>query len=111
VQDTIDGDQYSGFTDLVGIESRYDLTEKWDIGVRGSVLHSWNAGQLDYGAGLSAGYNVLQNAWVSVGYNFLGFEDQDFSKGKFTAQGPFVQFRFKFDQQSARQMVSRWVSK
>ena len=111
VQDTIDGDQYRGFTDLVGIEARYDLTEKWDIGVRGSVLHSWNADQFDYGTGVSLGYNIVQNTWVSVGYNFLGFEDEDFSKGSFTAKGPFVQFRFKFDQQSVRDMVSRWASK
>ena len=110
VQDTIDGDQYSGFIDLVGIESRYDLTEKWDIGVRGSVLHSWNADQFDYSTGVSLGYNIVENAWISVGYNFLGFEDEDFSKGSFTAKGPFVQFRFKFDQGTGRDLLG-WFHK
>ena len=49
------------------------------------------------------------NAWVSLGYNLLGFHDEDFSKAKFTAQGPFVRFRFKFDQQSVREAVG-WVN-
>jgi len=39
VRDTIDGDDYSGFTDLIGLEARYDLNERWDVGIRGSVLH------------------------------------------------------------------------
>jgi len=41
-----------------------------------------------------------------VGYNFIGFQDEDFSRGSYTAQGPFVQFRFMFDQQTVREMVA-----
>jgi uncharacterized repeat protein (TIGR01451 family) len=102
VKENIDGDSYDGFTDLIGVEGRYDLDERWDIGLRGSMLHSWEGGQIDFGAGASVGCNVAKNAWVSLGYNFLGFEDEDFSKADFTAQGPFVTFRLKFDQDSVR---------
>ncbi|MBT8371686.1 MAG: hypothetical protein KJO34_12040, partial [Deltaproteobacteria bacterium] len=110
VKDTIDEEQYSGYTDLIGLETRYDLTRKWDIGLRGSMLHSWNADQIDYSAGVSLGYNVMQNAWVSVGYNFLGFDDEDFSRGNYTAQGPFVKFRIKVDQKSVRDVLG-WFRK
>ncbi len=106
VQDRFDQDLFSGFTDLLGVEGRYDLTERWDVGVRGSVLHSWNAEQLDYSTGLSVGYQVMTNAWVSVGYNFAGFRDEDFSNGSFTAQGPFIRFRIKLDQDSARRALT-----
>jgi hypothetical protein len=106
VQARFDQSLYTGFTDLTGIEARYDLTERWDVGVHGSVLHSWNADQLDYSTGLSAGYQVMTNAWVSVGYNFVGFRDQDFNNGSFTAQGPFIRFRFKMDQDSARRALT-----
>jgi hypothetical protein len=102
---TFDDDSYTGFTDLIGLEARYDITRHWDIGLRTSVLHSWNAGQVDYSAGASVGYAIVKNAWLSVGYNFIGFEDEDFSESSYTAQGPFVQFRFKFDQQTVREMV------
>ncbi|MFO7982449.1 MAG: OmpA family protein [Desulfuromonadales bacterium] len=108
VRDQIDGASYDGFTDLTGVEARYDLTERWDIGLRGSLLHSWNGHQIDYGAGASLGYNVVKNAWVSLGYNLLGFRDEDFSRADFTAQGPFMNFRFKFDQNSVRE-AARWL--
>ncbi len=106
VQDRFDQGLYTGFTDLIGIETRYDLTERWDVGVHGSMLHSWNAEQLDYSTGVSAGYQVMTNTWVSVGYNFVGFRDEDFNNGSFTAQGPFIRFRFKMDQDSARRVLT-----
>ena len=105
VIDTIDDDTYTGFTDLMGIEARYDITRHWDVGLRGSVLHAWNAGQVDYSAGVSVGYAMVKNAWLSVGYNIAGFEDDDFSAAGYTARGPFVQFRLKFDQRTVRDMV------
>ena len=111
VRDTIDGEDYSGFTDLIGLETRYDVTKRWDIGAHGNILHSWNSDQFDYSTGVSLGCNVFKNAWVSVGYNFLGFEDEDFSDGNYTAQGPFLKFRVKIDQQSVRDIVKKWVSK
>jgi len=110
VLETIDGRDYSGYTDLMGIEGRYDLTKDWDVGLRGSLLHSWNTSQFTYGTGASIGYNVMQNAWVSIGYNFAGFTDKDFSAADYTAQGPFVRFRFKFDQNSVQDALS-WVNR
>jgi uncharacterized repeat protein (TIGR01451 family) len=110
VGDTIDGDSYSGYTDLMGVEGRYDLTKQWDVGLRARVLHSWRSAVIDYSSGLSTGYNVVENAWVSVGYNFMGFEDEDFSRADFTAQGPFVQFRFKFDQESVEGALKEFAS-
>jgi outer membrane protein OmpA-like peptidoglycan-associated protein len=108
VQETIDGSDYSGYTDLLGVEARYDITKDWDIGLQSSTLHSWNSGQLDYCEGISIGYNVVQNAWISLGYNLTGFKDKDFSQADFTAQGPFVRFRFKFDQDSVRD-AAKWL--
>lgn len=105
VRETIDGDDYSGFTDLYGLEGRYDLTERWDVGVRGSILHSWRSELFDYSSGVSIGCNLVQNVWISAGYNFIGFQDEDFSRADFTAQGPFVKFRLKFDQNSVKDLL------
>lgn len=110
VMDTISGRRYQAYTDHAGFEMRYDLTSKWDIGLRGSVLHSWNGGQLAYSAGASSGYNVVDNAWVSLGYNVWGFSDKDFSAADYTAQGPYVRFRIKFDQQSVKDAAG-WLNK
>ena len=108
VQESIDDGSYNGFTDLLGGEGRYDLTTRWDVGLHGSLLHSWSANQFDYSSGASVGYNVMQNAWVSLGYNLVGFTDPDFSAADYTAQGPFVRFRIKFDQASAADLTN-WL--
>ena len=110
VFDTIDHNAYTGYTDLIGIETRYDLTPRWDMGVQLGLLHGWQLGQLDYRSGVSVGYALFKNAWVSLGYNFLGFQDQDFSAADYTAQGPYAKFRLKVDQQSVKEMVS-WFRK
>ncbi|MBI5970505.1 MAG: OmpA family protein, partial [Deltaproteobacteria bacterium] len=109
VADFIDGTEYRGYTDLTGLEARYDVTKEWDLGLRTSVLHSWTAQQLKHGTGASVGYNVAKNIWLSVGYNLTGFSDRDFSKGDFLAKGPFVKFRMKFDQATAQEAV-KWFA-
>ncbi len=109
VQETIDQNDYRGYTDLTGLEGRYDITKKWDIGLRGLMLHSWSIEQMKYGTGASVGFNPGKNIWVSVGYNFMGFRDRDFSRADFTSQGPFVKLRMKFDQVSIRDAV-KWFS-
>ncbi len=110
VFDTIDNRSYTGYTDLTGLEARYDLTRRWDLGLHASLLHSWGAGQLDYRSGCSVGYAMMKNMWVSLGYNFTGFTDEDFSAADHTAAGPFLKMRIKFDQQSVKEMVG-WFSK
>ena len=109
VQETIDQNDYRGFTDLTGLEARYDVTKKWDVGLRELMLHSWSVDQMKYGIGTSVGYNVGKNFWFSVGYNLAGFRDRDFSSADFTSQGPFVKLRMKFDQVSVRDAV-KWFS-
>ncbi len=110
VRDTINGSSYSGFTDHTGVEARYDITKKWDLGVRGSVMHTWHSGQFSYSGGPSTGYNIAENAWISVGYNIVGFTDKDFSSADYTIQGPYIRFRIKFDQNSVKDAAG-WLNK
>ena len=109
VQERIDQNDYRGYTDLIGLEGRYDVTKTWDIGLRGMRLHSWSINQEKYGTGASVGFNAGRNIWVSVGYNFTGFKDRDFSRADFTSEGPFIKMRMKFDQVSVRDAV-KWFS-
>ncbi len=109
VRETIGDQDYKGYTDLTGLECRYDLTKRWDIGVRNSVLHSWSVDEYKYGAGLSTGFSFVKNVWVIVGYNVAGFKDRDFSASDFTSKGPFLKLNLKFDQASVRDAV-KWFS-
>ena len=101
VVDNFDSDEYRGFTDLYGMEVRHDLNNKWDIGFQGSFYNSYNADVSDYSYGVSFGYNMARNVWVSLGYNFDGFQDDDFSAAEYTSEGIFLKYRLKFDQNTA----------
>ncbi len=109
-RDTIDGLEYSGYTDSIGVEVRQDIGKRWDLGARASTLHSWNSNQYDYSYGLSVGFNPATNIWLSAGYNWAGYEDDDFSLAGYTANGPYLKLRFKFDQQSVRDTAS-WFNR
>ncbi|MDD4928305.1 MAG: hypothetical protein PHP85_03380 [Gallionella sp.] len=98
VRDVIDGTDYKGYTDLLGAEIRYDLTHDWDISAFGSVMRSVNSGVRDYGMGASIGYNLMENTWVSLGYNVRGLNDRDFVASAYRARGPFITLRMKVDQ-------------
>lgn len=98
VFDAIDGKNYNGYTDLMGAELRHDIGKDWDVGAHGAMLHNWNSGTRNLGAGLSVGYKLMDNTWVSIGYNFLGFNDNDFSGAEYRSKGLYATVRMKFDQ-------------
>jgi uncharacterized repeat protein (TIGR01451 family) len=98
VFDRLSGSDYSGFTDLLGVEVRHDISKKWDVGASCSTLHTWSSRTLDYSLGSSIGYALAGNVWVAVGYNVLGYNDQDFGAADYHARGFYVNIRAKFDQ-------------
>jgi hypothetical protein len=99
-----------GYTDLLGFELRHDFSNRTDIGLRHSMLHSWNAAQIDHGTGVSLGYSMFDNVWVLAGYNFSGFRDDDLTDGSYTAHGPFLQFDLKADQKAAQLLGRRFFT-
>jgi hypothetical protein len=108
VVDNFDDQEFSGTTHLLGSEYRYDLTSFFDIGLHEQILYSVNSDNYLYSTGLSTGFNLAKNIWLSFGYNFDGFEDKDFSAAGYTAAGPYIKFRMKFDQDSASEILD-WL--
>lgn len=102
---TFDSGGYDGYTDLTGSEWRYDFTPHWDAGIRVNVMHSWRSGTFNEGYGVEIGHDFATNMWVSIGYNFKGSYDQDFNAAHYIAQGAFLRFRFKFDQDTVKAMA------
>ncbi len=111
VLDNIDSQHYDGYTDLWGVEYRRSMKPYkqylWDIGAHFNTLNSWNAGISDYSSGLSVGVSPEKNMWITAGYNFVGFRDDDFSGSEYTAQGFYLKFRMKFDQESLKELWER----
>jgi uncharacterized repeat protein (TIGR01451 family) len=98
VRDTIDSTSYKGFTELLGFEARQDIGESWDIGLHAGMLHAFSSGARDYQLGVSVGFKVSPNSWLSVGYNQFGFVDADFAGAEYRARGLYLNLRVKFDQ-------------
>ena len=107
-KDTIDGVRYDGLTQALGSEYRYDLNARWDVGLQGSVLYSSNSNTLLYSAGPSVGVNLFKNLWLSTGYNFAGYDDNDFSGAGYTSRGPYAKLRFKFDSGTTKDVAAWW---
>ncbi len=100
VKENNKGIKHDTTVDTASIELRRDINKKWDIGVQGGYLHDWNEDNVDYMAGVSVGVTPMDNAWLGLGYNFEGFDDRDFDKNNYKRQGPYVNFRYKFNQDS-----------
>jgi len=109
VIDSFDGDEYNGMTHLLGTEYRHDFTKVIDFGVHAHTLYSGNSNNYLYSTGLSVGFQLARNIWLSLGYNLDGFDDRDFSAAGYTAQGPYLQFRMKFDQDSGAEIMN-WLN-
>ncbi|HXZ84497.1 MAG TPA: hypothetical protein VEI82_03310, partial [Myxococcota bacterium] len=104
--ESIDSSDLAGYTDVAGVELRRDLWGGFDVGARAALRHSWSDGTAQQLYSASIGYIVAKNLWVTAGYNFGGYRDSDFSKSDWTSQGPFVTFKYKFDQQTLKELLN-----
>ncbi|QJR10735.1 hypothetical protein DSM104443_01804 [Usitatibacter rugosus] len=84
---------------VIGGRATWEFAPKWDVGIVASALFGDSTASRQYGVGVEVGYQAFTNFWVSAGYNFMGYKDADLSGADYTAKGPFVRVRYKFDEQ------------
>ena len=107
VMTNFDGSEYSGYTDLVGLDFRRGFKNHWDWGAHTSIYHSYEAKVVDYGFALDVGFNVRDNMWVTLGYNIAGFHDNDFAAARYTAAGLYLQISIKAEQHMLRSVAGQ----
>jgi len=118
VKERIDGATYDSLGHLFGIEARQDFAKGWDIAfhARARQIESDRATDGHYSVGASLGRRLYRNVWASVGYNVIGFEDDEFSQADYTAKGAFLRLRVKVDGENVRDWLewspraSRWLA-
>jgi hypothetical protein len=103
-----DGVEYDGTSVLVGVDARRDLDDRWDVGLQGAWFATPDADTAERSFGVDVGRRFGPRLWVSLGWNFTGFTDRDFSRERYTAQGPYVRFRLHVDQGSLRDFAQAW---
>ena len=77
----------------------YDISERWDFGLQAGTYWNKQADDLAYLVGAEVGYSPMTNLWLSLGYNFMGFEDEDIAYDDTTIEGAYFRLRFKFDEE------------
>ncbi len=101
----LDTGSYSSLITRLGADVLYDINTKQDIGLNLSVLNDWKQKLYQYTSSIYTGYNILPNTWLTAGYHFTLFETQQNRQEDFRQQGPYLNLRMKFDQNSLQEIA------
>ncbi len=103
-KDTIDKKIYSSWSDMLAINALYNIDQNWAIGAQVSILHSYTLNNFEYGAGLFIQRDIGDNFRIRLGYNFSGFNDNDFRSANYRHQGVYLNFEIKFNQDDIKKI-------
>jgi uncharacterized repeat protein (TIGR01451 family) len=98
VSDKIDQDDLKGWSNVVGSDIRFDLSETIDVGIGGTLRQSTGGRAIAYSGGPSLSISPFENSYITIGYNVTGFKDRDYTDTRYTRAGPYITMRLKFDQ-------------
>ncbi|MDX2220916.1 MAG: hypothetical protein SF172_18010 [Burkholderiales bacterium] len=84
---------------LISGRAIWEFAPKFDLSINAATLLGQGAQKRQYGLGFEVGYMLTDNLWLSGGYNFFGFKDEDLVSGDYTAKGAYVRLRYKFDEE------------
>ncbi len=82
---------------LFGGRVTYDVTNRWSVGALVSVLQG-QGGAKQYAYGLEVGYILVDNLYLTLGYNWRGFRDDDLTGSDYANRGWVLGVRYKFDE-------------
>ena len=96
--DSIDQFDLRGLSMVGGIDLRLGLGAHVEVGGSVTVRTSPTDGATSFAVGPTIGISPAPNTLVTLGYNFSGFRDRDFSAVRSTTRGVFAALRLKFDE-------------
>ena len=98
--DRLGDDDVKGWSNLFGADLRFDLSSRVDLGLAATFRQGAGDRSRAFAVGPTIGLSPLDNGWLQLGWNLLGFRDRDFGDTRYTRSGPFATMRLKFDQLS-----------
>ncbi len=101
---TLGADRYMSVSGLLALDWRRDLTRRFDAGLHIGTTRNITAESGIDQLGVDLGFSPARNFWISLGYNFRGFDDRDFAAGRQQQQGPYLQLRMKLDQDTFKDL-------
>ncbi|NNG47340.1 MAG: OmpA family protein, partial [Deltaproteobacteria bacterium] len=100
--ESLEGNDFTSYTDLILAGVTYALTDRWDVGVLGKIMNQYDTGMHSVGAVVKTGYRVYRNLYAGVGYNLSRMDDKDLSGSNYQSHGPFMELKFKFDENTLK---------
>lgn len=94
----IDGASYDSTAQLLGGRLIWGLNRRWDLDFRLGFLSADVDEDLRYSFGVGTHYLINKNLRFGLGFNFVGFRDDDLDSHKYHAQGVFMGLQYKFDE-------------
>ena len=90
----------SSFTTAHWVHGRaaWAVGRLWDAGVTTGMIAATASRR--GGAGLEIGRKLDTDVWLSLGYNVLGYADDDLTGEEWTRQGAYLRVRARFDETS-----------
>lgn len=84
---------------LAAARATWEFAPRWDLSINASTLLSNGMRSKQYGTGVELGFMVMENLWLSAGYNFFGYREEDLAAGNYTNKGAYLRLRYKFDEE------------
>jgi uncharacterized repeat protein (TIGR01451 family) len=98
VTDRYGDDDIKGWSNILGGDLRFDVSDTVDIGASATIRAGIGARSFAYSGGPNLGIKPFDNGWILIGWNVVGFHDRDFEEARYSRSGPYVTMRLKFDQ-------------
>ncbi|WP_249171949.1 hypothetical protein [Erythrobacter sp. JK5] len=95
--DEFEGTEFSGTTVLAGLDARFGIGERFEIGASGTVRTNLDDNVTSFAYGPTVGFVPVEGMLLTLGYNVEGFRDGDFAEARNTDKGVFAAIRMKFD--------------
>jgi len=97
IEDNLDyEDTYTAH--LLSARLTHDLTDRIDCGLSLATLFDHGFDNQEDMLGLEVGYQLIDDTWLTLGYNLFGFHTRDLAGDEVMDQGPYFRIRIKFDE-------------
>jgi uncharacterized repeat protein (TIGR01451 family) len=90
----------TAYTDAWVMDGRliWDITRRFDLDLHAGVLGTEGVSELRHSAGIGLNALVRRNLRMGIGYNLVGFRDEDLDPEGYNAHGVYIGLEYKFDE-------------
>ena len=93
----IDYTRISDFSALIDTRASYELNRRLNLYVGAGALSTNDFSEFRFSAGLGANFTINRNLRLNVGYNVIGFREEDLDIGNYNAEGARIGLQYKLN--------------